>query len=131
MTTKTLKTSDQNATSPAKHARNVATCTPRFDIWETADELVLSGDLPGVAADSLDIEFEDDQLVIHGRVTQRGDERKQLYAEYSVGDFQRSFTIGESIDPAKITAEVSGGVLTVHLPKSEQLKRRRIEVKGS
>lgn len=131
MTTNTVTRIDQNATPPMEHARDAATFTPRFDIWETADELVLSGDLPGVTADNLEIEFENDQLVIHGRVAERGDDRKQLYAEYAVGDFHRSFTIGETIDPSKISAHVSGGVLTVHLPKNERVKSRRIEVKGS
>ena len=92
---------------------------------------ILNGDLPGVSPENLDIQFENEQLVIHARVTPRDENRKQLYTEYGVGDFHRSFTIGESIDGSKISAELSGGVLAIHLPKSEQVKPRRIEVKAT
>jgi HSP20 family protein len=47
-----------------------------------------------------------------------------------VGDYHRSFTIGEAIDAEKISAEMHNGVLTLHLPKSEKVKPRRIEVKA-
>ena len=115
--------------TPAEQTRDTATFTPRFDIWEATDEVVLSGDLPGVTADDLEIEFEKDQLMIRGRVFDRRDDRKQLYSEYEIGDFHWSFTIGESIDASKISAEISDGVLTIRLPKSERVKPRRIEVK--
>ena len=105
------------------------TFTPRFDIWENEEELVLYGDLPGVDAENLDIRFEDRQLCIHGRVPARQKGVQFLYAEYGVGDFFRTFAIGESIDASKIAAELSNGVLTVHLPKSEAVKPKRIEVR--
>ena len=53
-----------------------------------------------------------------------------LRQEYQLGDFYRSFRIGESIDAAKIHAELNNGVLTVHLPKSVAAQPRRIEVKA-
>lgn len=105
------------------------TFTPRFDIWENEDELVLYGDLPGVAAADLDIRFEEKQLSIHGRVNARQNGVQYLYAEYGVGDFFRTFAIGESIDASKIAAELKNGVLTVHLPKTEAVKPKRIEVR--
>ena len=103
--------------------------TPRFDIWEDEDELVLYGDLPGVDAKNLDIRFEDRQLSIHGRVEPRQNGVEYLYAEYGVGDFFRTFAIGEAIDATKISAELKNGVLTVHLPKTEAVKPKRIEVR--
>ena len=107
-----------------------ATFVPRFDIWETDDELLLYGDMPGVAADQLDIRFENRELTIHGRVTPRQPGIQYLHSEYGVGDYHRTFTVGEAIDTEKISAEMQGGVLTVHLPKSEKVKPRRIEVKA-
>jgi HSP20 family protein len=50
--------------------------------------------------------------------------------EFEVGDFYRVFTLNESIDAEKIVAELKQGVLTVHLPKSEAVKPRKITVKG-
>lgn len=108
-----------------------ATFSPRFDICECDDELILYGDLPGVDPDNLDIEFENRQLTIHGKVYRRHSGNRMLYSEYGVGDFHRTFTIGEAIDSGRISAELHNGVLTLHLPKSQEAKPRRIEVKAN
>jgi HSP20 family molecular chaperone IbpA len=106
------------------------TYVPRIDIWENDDDLVLYGDMPGVEPENLDIRFEKDQLILHGKVKPRHEGIQFAYGEYGVGDFHRSFTIGEAIDAEKISAEMHNGVLTRHLPKSERVKPRRIEVKA-
>jgi HSP20 family molecular chaperone IbpA len=106
------------------------TYVPRIDIWENADELVLYGDLPGVEPENLDIRFENDQLTLHGKVSPRHEGVNFVRGEYGIGDFHRSFTIGEAIDAEKISAEMHNGVVTLHLPKSEKVKPRRIEVKA-
>ena len=107
------------------------TYVPRFDIWETDDELLLYGDMPGVKAEGLDIRFEGRELTVHGKVCPRHEGVQFLYAEYGLGDYHRTFTVGEAIDAEKISAEMHNGVLTVHLPKSEKVKPRRIEVKAT
>jgi HSP20 family molecular chaperone IbpA len=106
------------------------TYSPRFDIWETEDELILYGDLPGVRPESLDVEFENDVLTIHGKVESRQKDIEFINGEYGIGDFYRTFAIGESIDKEKIAAEMHNGVLTLHLPKAEAIKPRRIKVKA-
>lgn len=106
------------------------TYVPRFDIWEGNDELRLYGDLPGVGPDDVDIRFENNELTVHGRVRRRHDDVEFLYGEYGIGDFHRTFRIGETVDTEKISADMHNGVLTVHLPKSEKAKPRRIEVKA-
>ncbi len=103
---------------------------PRFDIVENENELTLYGDLPGLEQNQLDVRYENEQLIIHGKVDDRNDDVKYLRQEYGIGDFHRTFVIGESIDAAKITAEVHNGVLVIHLPKSEAVKPKRIEVKS-
>ncbi len=122
------KLPQDNAT--LERTRAGAVFTPRFDIFENADELVLVGDLPGVGKDDLDIRFEKDELAIYGRVAPRQEQCEYLYSEYGIGDFYRAFTIGEAIDSSAISAELKNGVLTIHLPKTEAVKPRRIEVKG-
>ena len=107
------------------------TFTPRFDIWETEEGLVLCGDLPGVASEDLDIQFENRQLTIRGKVQPREGDRKMVHQEYRVGDYYRSFAIGQSIDADRISAELNAGVLTLHLPTAESAKPRRIDVKAS
>lgn len=107
------------------------TFSPRFDIWEGENELVLYGDLPGVDPADLNIEFENRQLSICGKVCRDAADVVHLVSEYGIGDFQRRFTIGEMINGDGITAELLDGVLTIRLPKLEEAKPRRIEVKSS
>jgi len=103
--------------------------TPRVDIVETDQELVLYADLPGVRPQDVDLRYEQGQLLLHGRVPPRGG-RHYLVHEYEVGDFYRVFNIHESIDNTKIEAQFKDGVLTVHLPKAEPARPRQISVKA-
>jgi len=104
---------------------------PSVDIIELQDELRILVDMPGVAADGVDIDFEDGELTIHGRVpARRGEDARYLLQEYGIGDYYRIFQIGEAIDPSKISAESADGVLTVHLPKVEAVKPRKINVQA-
>jgi HSP20 family molecular chaperone IbpA len=105
--------------------------TPRVDIVENDDELTLFADVPGVKSDDTDIRFENGELVIHARCSPRQGETNYWLAEYGIGDFYRAFTINENVDSAKISAELKNGVLTVHLPKTEAVKPKKIQVKGS
>lgn len=122
-----------------REQRNVATVerthggltyTPAADIWESDDALTVYADLPGVATEDLDIQFENGELRIHGKVRPRHENISFLYGEYGIGDFHRAFTIGEMIDVEKIAAEMHDGVLTLRLPKTAQAKPRRIKVKS-
>ncbi len=120
---------EQSDVATVERTRGGVSYTPRIDIWESEDELVLYADMPGVAAENLDIQFENRELRIQGKVTPRHEDVNFLYGEYGIGDFYRTFSIGETIDSEKISAEMKDGVLTLHLPKTEAVKPRRIEVK--
>lgn len=113
-----------------ERTRNGVTFTPRFDIVETENELLLCGDLPGVSPEELDVRFENEYLTVHGKVAPRHEECEHVFGEYGVGDFEREFRISETVDAAKISAELKNGVLTIHLPKLEAIKPKRIEVKA-
>jgi HSP20 family protein len=109
---------------------NDTTYTPRCDIFETDDELVVCADLPGVEPGDADVRFENGELTIFGTCASRQMGVNYLDYEYGVGDFHRSFSIGEAINSDKIAAELKNGVLTVHLPKNEAAKPKRIAVKA-
>ena len=113
-----------------ERTRSGSTYNPQVDILETDDELILFGDMPGVEPGDLDIQFENRELILHGKVAPRHEDQKAVSKEFGVGDFYRAFTIGEVIDPSRISAELKDGVLTVHLPKTETVKPRRIHVKA-
>ena len=124
--------------SPAKdraEARPEATrggvfFTPRVDIVETDAELTLFAEVPGVSPEAVDLRYEKGELLLHGRVRARQQPQAMLLQEYDEGDFYRAFTIHESIDAERISAECKNGVLTVHLPKVEAVRPRQIQVRG-
>jgi HSP20 family molecular chaperone IbpA len=116
----------------AERTRSGVVYRPGVDILETKDELLLRADVPGAKRNAIDIRFEDGQLTVHAPVEDRyGDVRSFFSVEYGVGDFYRTFRVSEQIDASKISAEYADGVLTVHLPKTEAVKPRKIEVRTS
>jgi HSP20 family molecular chaperone IbpA len=86
--------------------------------------------MPGVSIEDIDIHFEDRQLTIRGKVAPRNEGCALVAGEYGIGDFQRTFTIGEAINAEKIAADLKNGVLSLKLPKSEAVKPRKIAVKA-
>jgi HSP20 family protein len=123
----------RETSAPARTERTYGSplFSPNVDIIENADELTLIADMPGVNPDGIDIEYEQGELTIRGRVAPRNEQRTFLLHEYGVGDFQRVFQLGEGVDNDRITAEIANGVLIVHLPKVERMKPRKIAVKGA
>jgi HSP20 family protein len=106
------------------------TVTPRVDIHETDRELVLHVDLPGVAANDVDVRFEDGELHIHGKVGE-GSTGAALAREFVPADYCRSFRLHEQLSTTEIEAEFKNGVLTVRLPKQEKHLPRQVTVKAS
>ena len=105
------------------------TYRPNVDIFDTDEELLLIADMPGSTAESIDVSLESGVLTIQAEVEQRTRRSADaLMTEYGVGNFHRRFEIDERIDHDGVTAEYSDGTLTVHLPKDQQSRRRRIPV---
>jgi len=104
--------------------------TPRADVMETEEESLLFADLPGVKPEDVDVRFENGELIIDARCPARHEGANYLLFEYGVGDFYRAFSISEHIDWQKIAAELKNGVLTIHLPRAETVKPKKITVKG-
>lgn len=103
---------------------------PVVDILEVDDELRVVAEIPGTKAENIDINFEKGVLTIHGKVEPRqAADVKYLLREYGVGDYYRAFEVSETIDAERISAEYSDGVLTLHLPKVERARARKIEVR--
>lgn len=116
----------------AERVRGGRSFVPRVDILELPTALLLKADMPGVRQEDLDITYEDGELTLHGKVhpNRPSANTRVVLAEYEVGDWYRSFHIGEGIDALRIAAELRDGVLTVRLPKQAEHTRRKIEVKA-
>jgi len=103
---------------------------PAVNIYETQDEYVLEAPLPGWKREEVDINFENNVLTLSGnRELSQVDGRNYLRVEGLTGSFSRSFTVSNTIDVANVSAEMTDGVLTVHLPKRAETKPRQIEIK--
>ena len=111
----------------ADHTRGLV-FEPRVDIAEVDDNMRLYVDMPGVKSEDVDVRFENRELQIRGKVTPAVTKPHFLLIEYGVGDYYRAFSVTDDIDAEKIRADLNDGVLTVHLPKAEALKQRRITV---
>lgn len=112
-------------------AKRVSYFNPTVDVVEGPDAYSITMDLPGATRDSLDIAFEKGELTVTARVSPRAPENARvLHREYDVGDYRRSFRLGESIDTGAIEASFANGVLTVRMPKFPAARPRRIEVRA-
>jgi HSP20 family protein len=119
-----------HAASRTENTRNGKFFAPRVDISETATELLLVADLPGVKPDGIDLRYENGELVLRGKVATDRPQGMPVLEEYDTGDFYRVFQIHETIDASKIEAEHKNGVLTVHLPKQESVKPKQVQVRA-
>jgi HSP20 family protein len=114
-----------------REASEQAALLPTVDITEDSEGITLKADLPGVARENLDVSVEGDTLTIEGRVRLgEAASMRSVYAEVSVDRYRRSFLLSRDLDTARIDAQVRGGVLTLTVPKREQAKPRRIEVRS-
>jgi HSP20 family protein len=102
--------------------------TPRVDVWETGHELLFHADMPGVKPDEITLHYEKGELTLHARVQPAPERTRSFLQEYEVGDYYRTFAVNEEIDPGKISADYKLGVLTVKLPKREEVKPRKITI---
>lgn len=103
---------------------------PRVDVLETENEFLVLADMPGVRPEDVDIRFEKGELTVHGRRAVARSGAEPVVREYEATCYHRGFVVAETVSADKITAELTGGVLIVRLPKVEAVKPRRIAVKG-
>jgi HSP20 family protein len=102
--------------------------TPVASVNETADGYTLELEMPGVSKDGLEISVENNELSIVGRRSNPAIEGTLLHRESRPHNYRRSFEIDPSIDSGKIAARMSQGIVTLVLPKAEEVKPRKIAV---
>lgn len=110
--------------------------SPAVEVTETADELTLTAELPGMTSDDVEIELEDDVLTIHGVKKEEKEQQEEeagvtyRVAERSYGEFSRSFTVPSTVEAEAIFAEFEDGVLRVRMPKTAESRGRKIEIEA-
>ena len=98
------------------------------NIVETKDGYVLEAEMPGVNKEGLEVTLEGNEVTIVGRRENSSVSGQPLFRECQRADFRRVFQLDPAIDTTKIVARIDQGLLTLTLPKSEQVKPRKISV---
>lgn len=134
MTEKTMELEKQEVTATAEDTERTRECRcfiPRADIYELEDQIVIVADVPGVDEKAIDITLEKNILTINALIEPVIPQGYALrFAEYEVGDYQRSFRLSNEIDRENIQASVKDGVLRLYLPKAQEALARKISVKA-
>jgi HSP20 family protein len=104
---------------------------PAVDIKETADQVVVKAEVPGMDAKDINISVTGDVLTIKGEKKSEREEKEENYhlVERSYGSFSRSLAMPAAVDMDKIEAKYDKGVLTITCPKKEEVKPKAIEIK--
>src|SRR5437588_12752616 len=106
---------------------------PPMDLVEADDHFLLRADLPGLGEDDINIELRDNTLTVSGeRKTETEQHERGWYRlERQFGQFSRSLSLPEGVDPEAVDARFDRGVLEVRIPKPEARKPRRISIGGN
>lgn len=126
MTEKHITVNKDQAVSREATRSGARHLAPPVDIFETEDGLTLVADVPGLDEQTLEISVNQGVLTIEGKASLGAGEL--LWREYAMDGYWRQFQLPDSFDVAKAGAEVCNGVLTLHLPKAEAAKPRKIAI---
>lgn len=100
---------------------------PPVDIYEVAEGLMVTADVPGATQEQLEVRVDNRVITIRGHVPASA-MADPAYREYELVNYFRQFEISDKVDEGKITADLKHGVLTLMLPKAEEAKPRKIAV---
>lgn len=106
---------------------------PSVDISETDGNVLVKAELPGLDAKDIDVDVTGNVLTLKGekKTEEEKKEERYYYRERHYGAFQRSFQLPAGVQSDKVDAEFKNGVLTINIPKSEESKQKKIEVKST
>ncbi|MCZ6534052.1 MAG: Hsp20/alpha crystallin family protein [SAR324 cluster bacterium] len=119
------------AAYPEARAGNVI--SPRVEIHNGENEIVLTAEIPGLGKSDLQIEVNGRVLTLSGEKKEEHEAKENGYyrSERVYGSFKRSFTLPDGVDAEKISASVENGVLHLSLPKKPEAKPKRIEIEDA
>ena len=102
-----------------------------MDAWREGDTFQIEFDLPGVAADSIDLDVERNVVTVKAERGGLDGQREMLAAERPRGVFSRQLVLGDNLDTERIEASYDGGVLVLRIPVAEQAKPRKISINSN
>ena len=105
------------------------TFQPNVDIHDMGGDVIFTADIPGARADGIDVTFEDGVLTMHAAVPTREQPGRAIRQEYGIGNYRRSFRLGDGFDATLITADYRQGVLRIRIPRLAAVRPRKVEVR--
>ena len=121
----TMQTEQRPATTTRQEREYVA---PEVNIFETKEGYVLEAEMPGVNKEGLEITLEGNEITIVGHRKNEVAPGNPLFRERALADYRRVFELDPAIDTTRIAAKMEQGGLNLTLPKSEQVKPRKIKI---
>ncbi|MFN2355429.1 MAG: Hsp20/alpha crystallin family protein [Desulfopila sp.] len=114
--------------SMPERMQQLPTITPVVDIFENDDEILLHADMPGLTKEAISINIDNGRLVLSGTRTL---EKSGAVSWEGFGDveYRRVFSVPQTIDVARVNAELNNGVLKLQMPKFEKAKPRQVDIK--
>ncbi len=110
--------------------RELPSVRPLVDIFENDSEILLHADMPGVVKEDISINMDNGKLYLSG-IRHMEKVGAVNWEEFGDLEYTRTFSVPQTIDVAKVSADLIDGVLKLHLPKSEAAKPRRIEINAA
>jgi len=116
--------------SPARAEPGAQIWNPEIDVRETETEIVVEAEIPGIDQKDVNVSIKDNMLTLKGEKKIEKEEKEANYyrAERTYGSFMRSFTLPTLVVADKVAAKYRNGVLTITLPKAEEVKPKEIPV---
>jgi HSP20 family protein len=124
-----VTTNGPTTTAARTEAAPDLTFQPTVDICDRGAEVLLVCDVPGARPDGIDVTFEDGVLAVQAAVPPRELPGSALRREYGVGNYRRSFRLGEGFAASLITADYRRGVLTIRVPRLAAVRPRKVAVR--
>ena len=104
--------------------------TPRIDVIDQDDQIIVKAEIPGVKKEDLEVTLSNNTLTIHGKTEKKSEEKKgeYLHREISSGEVSRSVMLPADVDESGAKASFKDGMLELTLPKVKRSKRHKIDI---
>src|SRR5262245_24240389 len=114
-------------------AASTTSWNPPVDIFDTDSEIIVKAELPGMNAKDIDVRLENNVLTVKGKRKFEKETKEENYhrVERAYGTFSRSFSLPTAVTSDKVTAEYKNGILTIVLPKQEEIRPKPIKIEAT
>jgi len=113
----------------AEHLQDAGTAyAPDVDVYVNHDEMVFAVDMPGVEKGGVNIDINENNALIIQAKNSQVKPGNQVLRQFNIGNYYRSFQIGEEFDKDKVTGKLENGLLEIRIPKREEAKPKRIKI---